>query len=57
MDGECNPADLDDEQLGRKEKEIMQRSPPKKGTKQDDKLDLECKNGECLMPDDWAEDL
>jgi len=57
MDGECNPADLDDDQLGRKEKEIMQRSPPKKGTKQDDKLDLECKNGECLMPDDWAEDL
>lgn len=57
MDGECNPADLDDDQLAAKEKGILQRSPQKSSAKGDDLVDLQCKNGQCEMPEDWADNF
>ena len=34
----------------------MQRSPPKTGTKEEE-IDLECKNGQCEMPEDWEDNF
>jgi len=57
MDGECNPTDLEDDSLALKERGIVQRSPQKLGSKADEALNLECKNGQCEMPEDWADNF
>lgn len=35
----------------------MQRSPQKLGSKADDSVDMQCKNGQCEMPEDWADNF
>ena len=55
MDGECSPEDLED--YMNKDKEIHTRSPSKQPKAGDEDIDLECKGGQCELPDDWADNL